>query len=139
MSNRHGSSKALGSRLAAMCHITTLSPAAIFTPPSSQSVTAWRRKCSTGVAHRTISSTAVAMCRSGSAANLAHWSGKSKKAIIPRVIELRVVSLPATDRIKKNMSNSFSLRASPSTSAVSRVVTMSSAGRPRRSAWSWWE
>ena len=79
------------------------------------------------------------MWRSGSAVNFSHWSRKSRKAIIPRVIELRVVSLPATHRIRKNMSNSISERASPSMSADSSVVTMSSEGVPRRSIWSWWE
>ena len=47
----------------------------------------------TGVAQRMISSTALA---GRSFLNSSHWSGLSKKAFMPWVIALRVVSLPAT-------------------------------------------
>ena len=85
----------------------------------------------TGVAHRTISSAAVAgRCR----LNSSHWSGKSVKAIMPWVIELRVVSLPATaSRITKKP-NSSSESLWPSTSACTSLVTRSSPGWPARSA-----
>ena len=63
-----------------------------------------RWKTVTGVAQRTISSTAV---RGRSALNSSHWSGWSRKASIPCEIALRVVSLPATaSRITKKPNSS---------------------------------
>ncbi|SIF18334.1 Uncharacterised protein [Mycobacteroides abscessus subsp. abscessus] len=58
-----------------------------------------------------------------------HCSGNWVKAIMPWVIELREVSLPATASMitKKPNSSSESL-PSPSTSALISVVTMSSPG-----------
>ena len=61
------------------------------------------------------------------ALNSSHWSGKSVKAIMPWVIELRVVSLPATVRVTTNIPNSASV-SWPSASASISVVTMSSPG-----------
>ena len=65
----------------------------IVTPPISVSANAVRWKQCTGVAQRTISSTAVS---GRSRLNSSHWSGFSKNAFMPCVIALRVVSLPAT-------------------------------------------
>ena len=61
------------------------------------------------------------------ALNSSHWSGKSVKAIMPWVIELRVVSLPATVRVTTNIPNSASV-SWPSASASTSVLTMSSPG-----------
>ena len=49
-------------------------------------------------------------------------------AYMPCAVALRVVSLPATASSIMNMSNSSSLRLSPSISALRSLVTMSSRG-----------
>ena len=59
--------------------------------------------------------------------NSSHWSGKSVKAIMPWVIELRVVSLPATVSVTTNIPNSASV-SWPSASESISVLTMSSPG-----------
>ncbi|SKX88609.1 Uncharacterised protein [Mycobacteroides abscessus subsp. abscessus] len=101
------------------------------TPPTCVSRLAVRWKQLTGVAQRTISSTAVA---GRSFLNNSHWSGCSRKAFMPWLIALRVVSLPATvSRMKKNP-NSASSRCCPSISALTSVLTMSSTGHFRRSS-----
>ena len=51
---------------------------------------------------------------------------------MPWAMALRVVSLPATDSSMKNRLKSISVSESPSTSALSRVVTMSGCGSARR-------
>ena len=51
----------------------------------------------TGVAQRTISSTAVGATPSKSAIHMRCWSGWSVSACIPWLMALRVVSLPADD------------------------------------------
>ena len=59
---------------------------------------------------------------------------------MPCEIALRVVSLPATDSSRKNRLKSMSDSESPSTSALSSVVMMSSRGSSRRfsaSAWAY--
>ena len=56
----------------------------------------------TGVAQRTISSTAVGETPSRSAGQIARWSGLLVSASMPWLIALRVVSLPATTSSKKN-------------------------------------
>ena len=61
------------------------------------------------------------------ALNSSHWSGKSVNAIMPWVIELRVVSFPAIARVTTNIPNSASV-SWPSASASISVVTMSSPG-----------
>ena len=86
----------------------------------------------TGVAQRTISSAAVA---GRSFLYSSHWSGLFANAIMPWVIELRVVSLPATASMITKKPNSSSESFSPSMSAWISVVTMSSVGfLPRSSA-----
>ena len=86
-----------------------------------------RRKYMTGDAQRTISS--VADCASvGSSTSSWYWSGKSQNALMPCEIELRVVSLPATAISKKKRLKSISESVSPSTSALSSAVMMSSRG-----------
>ena len=57
-----------------------------------------------------------------------HWSGCSRNAFMPWEMALRVVSLPATDSSRKNRLKSMSDSDSPSTSALSSAVMMSSAG-----------
>ena len=51
---------------------------------------------------------------------------------MPCAVALRVVSLPATASSSMNMSNSSSVSFSPSISALSSLVTMSSRGSLRR-------
>ena len=65
-SKRYGSAKTRSSRFAEAYHSTTFWPAAIGWPASSVSSVAVRRKWITGVAQRTISSTAVRVCASKS-------------------------------------------------------------------------
>ncbi len=55
-------------------------------------------------------------------------------ASVPPVMRLRVVSLPATASKRKKTLNSRTLSFSPSTSPVSRSVTMSSPGSASRSS-----
>jgi len=93
-----------------------------------------RRKWITGVAQRTISSTAVGAMRSKSAIHRARSAGKSVSALMPWLIALRVVSLPATTRRMKNDPSSWLVSRSPSTSAWMRAVVMSSRGRVRRAS-----
>ncbi|SLH68570.1 Uncharacterised protein [Mycobacteroides abscessus subsp. abscessus] len=90
-----------------------------------------RWKATTGVAQRTISSGAV---RGRSALYSSHCSGKSTKAFMPCVVALRVVSLPATASRMTNQANSSDPSDSPSMSAVTSWLTMSSAGHLRRSS-----
>ncbi len=70
----------------------------------------------------------------GSSSSFWRSSGCSTRASIDWEMALRVVSLPATASNRKNMLNSIGPSRSPSTSAVSSVVTMSSAGALRFSA-----
>ena len=56
----------------------------------------------TGLAHRTISSTAVVARPSKSAIHAAFWSGLTVSWCMPWEMALRVVSLPATTRRTKN-------------------------------------
>ena len=77
------------------------------------------------MAHRTISSAVVS---GRSRLYSSHWSGRSAKAIMPWVIELRVVSLPATASIMTKNPNSSSVSFSPSMSALISAVTMSFPG-----------
>ncbi|SIE28993.1 Uncharacterised protein [Mycobacteroides abscessus subsp. abscessus] len=77
------------------------------------------------MAQRTISSAAVS---GRSFLYSSHCSGNWVKAIMPWVIELRVVSLPATANAMTKKPNSSSESLSPSTSALMSVVTMSSPG-----------
>ena len=87
--------------------MTTLSPARIVWPPSSMSRVAVRRKWITGVAQRTISSTAVgATAREVGHPRRGAASGKSVSAFMPWLMALRVVSLPATTSRMKNEPNS---------------------------------
>ena len=51
---------------------------------------------------------------------------------MPWAMALRVVSFPATDSSMKNRLKSISVSESPSTSALSSVVTMSGCGSARR-------
>ena len=87
-----------------------------------------RRKWITGVAHRTISSTAVTASPSKSDCHRAICSGWSVRAWSPWAMALRVVSLPATTSRMKNEAISAGVRLSPSTSAVTRAVVRSSCG-----------
>ena len=97
MSKVNGSSNTSSSRLAEMYHITTLSSLAMAWPPISVSSVAVRRKCSTGVAQRRISSAATSSL-DGSSTRAAYASGFCMSANIPYAVALRVVSLPATDK-----------------------------------------
>ena len=101
------------------------------TPPISTSVFAVRWKTLIGLAHRTTSSTMVS---GRSAFHSSHWSGLSKKAFMPWVMALRVVSLPATASIMTKKPNSSSVRPRSSTWALMSLVTMSSCGFALRSA-----
>jgi hypothetical protein len=83
-----------------MYHVTTLSPALMCWPRSSTSRVAVRRKCSTGVAHRRISSVAFEIS-DGSSFSSCICSGSCINASIPDVIVWRVVSLPAIIRSEK--------------------------------------
>ena len=105
----------------------TLSPSLICWPRSSVSRVTLRRKYMTGDAHRTISSVADG-ASDGSSTSSWYWSGKSQNALMPCEIELRVVSLPATAISKKKRLKSISVSRSPSTSASSNAVMMSSRG-----------
>ena len=80
-------------------------PALICWPPSSTSAVAVRWNTVTGVAQRTISSAAVS---GRDALNSSHCSGWSRKASMPCVMALRVVSLPATASISTKKPNSSS-------------------------------
>jgi hypothetical protein len=97
--------------------------------PSSTLAVRWNEMI--GLAHRTISSTAV---RGRSARKSSHWSGCSKKACIPWVMALRVVSLPATASSNTKNPNSSELNSCPSVSAWTSLVTMSSIGQRLRSS-----
>ena len=98
----NGRSKTASSRFAELYHSTTFSPSRISCPRNSVSRVAVRRKWITGVAQRTISSTAVGATRSKSASHSARCSGCSLNAFMPWLIALRVVSLPATTSRTKN-------------------------------------
>ena len=138
MSNVKGSVNTSSSRLAEMYQRLIFSPALMTWPRTSKSWRALRRKNSTGDAQRRISSVAPWMCAGGSETRRSHWSGFSRNAFMPWAMALRVVSLPATDRSMKNRLKSISVRLSPSTSALSSVVTMSSRGSARRCSASCW-
>ena len=94
------------------------------------SLRAVRRMYITGDAHRSISSTGVEQS-DGSSRSSSRWSGFSISASIPCEMRLRVVSLPATASSSKNRSNSMSVSRSPSTSAWSSTLMMSSDGLAR--------
>ncbi len=88
----------------------------------------------TGEATRTISSTAVADNPSGSACHRARWSGFCDSRWAPRVMALRVVSLPATaNRMKKGATSLGASRSSPR-SVWTRAEVRSSVGFLRRSS-----
>ena len=106
MSNRYGSGNIRSSRLAELYQRTTFWPAAMRWPDSSVSSVAVRRKWITGVAQRTISSTAVRVWASKSPYQRSRWSGCSVSAFMPWLMALRVVSLPATTSRMKNEPNS---------------------------------
>ncbi len=136
-SNTYGSVNTSSSRLADWNHITTLSPALTSWPPMTQSFTAVRRKWITGVAQRTISSTAVGMTASKSSARIWRCSGWVVSAYIPWLMALRVVSLPAaTSRMKNDPSSSGLSRwtspSSPATSACISAEVRSSVGSSSR-------
>ena len=61
----------------------------------------------------------------------ARWSGCSNSSWTPAATRLRVVSPPALTRSRKNHWNSPSVRRSPSTSAATSAVAMSSPGWAR--------
>ena len=105
----------------------TLSPALNFCPRSSVSRVTLRRKYITGDAQRRISSVADGTS-AGLSASISNCSGCSISACIPCDIALRVVSLPATASSRKNTLKSISESLSPSISALSSAVTMSSRG-----------
>jgi hypothetical protein len=77
-------------------NITTLSPSAIFCPPSSVSQIAVRRCWLMGLTQWTISSAAAGI-RAGSASSRCRWSGCWNKASMPPDAALRVVSWRAED------------------------------------------
>ena len=60
-----------------------------------------------------------------------HWSGWSKNAAIPPEMRLRVVSLPATVRRRKNSSSSSAESCSPSISTSVSTLIRSSWGSAR--------
>ena len=72
---------------------------------SSVSSVAVREKLMTGLTKRQISSAMVAN-DSGSSRSRRHWSGNRLNAHMPPEMALRVVSLPATSRITRNMVSS---------------------------------
>ena len=78
------------------------------------SSSAVRWNADTGVAQRMISSAAVS---GRSFLYSSHWSGLFENAIMPWVMELRVVSLPATASMTTKKPNSSSESFSPSMSA----------------------
>jgi hypothetical protein len=92
-----------------------------------------RRIQVTGVAQRTISSTAVGAPASKSDCQISRCSGLPVSATRPWLIALRVVSLPATASRMKNEPISWSDSRSPSTSACASAVTRSWRGCCRRS------
>ena len=63
--------------------MTTFSPSRTVCPPTAVSCVAVRRKCVTGVAQRTISSTAVGATRSKSSAQMRRCAGESQSAFMP--------------------------------------------------------
>ena len=132
-SKRNGSSNTDSSRFAEMYQMTTLSPSAIAWPAISVSCVAVRLNDMTGVAHRSISSMPVGSS-DGSSSSRCRWSGCSMSACMPWEIRLRVVSLPATESSRKKRSNCISSSRSPSTSACSSTLTMSSPGFARFSS-----
>ena len=100
-----------------------------------------RRKWMTGVAQRTISSTAAAARPSKSSIHQARCSGCSLSASSPWEMALRVVSLPATASNTKNEPSSASSNVSPSTVLLTSAEVRSSVGFRRRaspSSWTSW-
>ena len=127
----NGSSKTSSSKFAEPYMIAARSPFFMVTPPISTSSVAVRWNEEIGEAHRRISSYVVS---GRSFLNSSHCSGLSRNAIIPWVVALRVVSLPATARRTTNQPNSSAVSFSPSTSAWTSLVTRSSRGSTSRLA-----
>ena len=113
--------------------MTTLSPSLIGTPRISVSRVAVRRKLWIDAPQRSISSTPESQS-DGSSRRRCAWSGWSIRASIEWLMRFRVVSLPATISVMKKRLSSASLSRSPSISAFTSSVMMSSRGLARRSA-----
>ena len=105
------------------------------TPASSTSAMVVRAMFLMGVTQRSISSTAVSIPPSRSAASRSFSSGNSSSTCMPPVITCRVVSSPPIRIRSDSCTIDSSSRRSPSTSASQRMLTRSSPpGRARRSA-----
>ena len=91
-----------------------------------------RWNITTGVAQRTISSAVVA--GRSRLVELPLVGVVCKKACMPWLMALRVVSLPATARISTNQPNSSERERRRRSVAATSLVTMSSAGHALRSS-----
>ena len=94
--------------------------------------------CTTGLFHRSISSTATGM-RDGSSTSSRRCSGCSISASVPSAIRLRVVSLPATSNRNAKLSRSSSVSRCSSISASANTDSRSLRGSTRRAAISFWK
>ena len=131
MSKPSASANTASSRLAEANDTTTLSPARIGCPPSSQSAVAVLRNVITGVHQRSISSAAAGISP-GSARSASCASGCSSSAMQAPGRPLRIVSLPATANSQNMFSNSSTDTRPPSSSTcASRIDITSSPGRRR--------
>ena len=120
------------SRLAEMCHMTTLSPSLIACAVDLGVAVAVRRKCITGEAHRRISSTAVPSRPSMSAHARRTGRGSASAPTCPTRSCCGWSRCRRRSSSSMNMSNSSSVSCSPSISALISLVTMSSRGSLRR-------